>query len=191
MPLKAIIFLLALLPLPLVVWQSGQGPDPGKTVVLLTGLWAIRFLIITLSLSPIRRWFGFAAVLGYRRMMGLYVWFYASLHLMAVLTYILGWSWSVFLEEFIERPYMALGILAWLSLLPLGLTSNRWMMRKLGRRWKLLHRSVYLTAILACGHFIWLIRSDYGEALAYSLLILLLLLARLPFLGRDRAAVAA
>ena len=187
MALRLLIFLFALVPLPIVIWQSGQGPDPGKTVVLLTGLWAIRFLIITLSLSPIRRWFGFTAVLGYRRMMGLYVWFYASLHLMAVLTYILGWSWGVFLEEFIERPYMALGILAWLSLLPLGLTSNRWMVRKLGRRWKFLHRSVYLTAILACGHFIWLIRSDYGEALAYSLLILLLLLTRLPFLGRARA----
>jgi sulfoxide reductase heme-binding subunit YedZ len=188
MPLRPIIFLLALVPLPIVIWQSGQGPDPGKTVVLLTGLWAIRFLIITLSLSPIRRWFGFSAVLHYRRMLGLYVWFYASLHLMAVLTYILGWSGLVFLEEFTERPYMALGILAWLSLIPLGLTSNRWMMKKLGRRWKRLHRLVYVAAILACGHFIWLIRSDYGEAMTYSLLIFVLLIARLPFLGRDRAA---
>ncbi len=113
--------------------------------------------------------------------MGLYTWFYASLHLMAVLTYILGWSGSVFVEEFIERPYMALGIVAWLLLLPLGLTSNRWMIKKLGRRWKLLHRLVYVVAILACGHFIWLIRSDYGEAIVYSLIMLLLLVARLPF----------
>jgi sulfoxide reductase heme-binding subunit YedZ len=189
MLIRSIVFLLALLPLPLVLWQSGEGPDPGKTVVLLTGLWAIRFLIITLSISPIRRWFGFAVVLRYRRMMGLYTWFYASLHLMAVLTYILGWSGSVFVEEFIERPYMALGIVAWLLLLPLGLTSNRWMIKKLGRRWKLLHRLVYVVAILACGHFIWLIRSDYGEAMVYSLLMLLLLLARLPFIGRARAVV--
>lgn len=189
MPLRPIIFLLALLPLPVVVWQSGQGPDPGKTVVLLTGLWAIRFLIITLSISPIRRWFGFTGVLAYRRMMGLYVWFYASLHLMAVLTYIVGWSWLVFLEEFIERPYMALGILAWLSLIPLGVTSNRWMMKKLGRRWKRLHQLVYVTAILACGHFVWLIRSNYGEAMAYSLVILLLLFVRLPFIGRARTVV--
>ena len=189
MLIRSTVFLLALLPLPLVLWQSGEGPDPGKTVVLLTGLWAIRFLMITLSLSPIRRWFGFAVVLRYRRMMGLYTWFYASLHLMAVLTYILGWSWSVFVEEFIERPYMALGIVAWLLLLPLGLTSNRWMIKKLGRRWKLLHRLVYVVAILACGHFIWLIRSDYGQALVYSLLMLLLLLARLPFIGRARAVV--
>jgi sulfoxide reductase heme-binding subunit YedZ len=189
MLIRSTAFLLALLPLPLVIWQSGEGPDPGKTVVLLTGLWAIRFLMITLSLSPIRRWFGFAVVLRYRRMMGLYTWFYASLHLMAVLTYILGWSWSVFVEEFIERPYMALGIVAWLLLLPLGLTSNRWMIKKLGRRWKLLHRLVYVVAILACAHFIWLIRSDYGQALVYSLLMLLLLLARLPFIGRARAVV--
>jgi sulfoxide reductase heme-binding subunit YedZ len=189
MLIRSTVFLLALLPLPLVLWQSGGGPDPGKTVVLLTGLWTIRFLMITLSLSPIRRWFGFAVVLGYRRMMGLYTWFYASLHLMAVLTYILGWSWSVFVEEFIERPYMALGIGAWLLLLPLGLTSNRWMIKKLGSRWKLLHRLVYVVAILACGHFIWLIRSDYGQALVYSLLMLLLLLARLPFIGRARAVV--
>ncbi len=180
MPLSLLIFVLALLPLPLMVWQSSQGPDPGKALVLLSGLWAIRLLIITLALTPIKRWLGFIAVLRYRRMMGLYVWFYASLHLVTVLTYLLGWSWAVFLEEFSERPYMALGITAWLLLLPLGLTSNRWMMKKLGRRWKRLHRLVYVIAILACGHFIWLIRSDYAEALVYALLMLVLLLSRLP-----------
>lgn len=191
MLLRSIVFLVALLPLPLVLWQSGEGPDPGKTVVLLTGLWTIRFLIITLSISPARQWLGFAALHRYRRMMGLYTWFYASLHLMAVLTYILGWSWAVFAEEFIERPYMALGISAWLLLVPLGLTSNRWMIKKLGRRWKQLHRLVYGVAILACGHFIWLIRSDYGEAMTYSVLIMLLLLVRLPLLRRLRGVTAA
>lgn len=180
MPVRLFIFLLALLPLPIIFYQAGQGPDPGKDLVLLTGIWSIRFLIITLAVTPIKFWLGIRVVLSYRRMLGLYLWFYASLHLLAVMTYLLGWSWQVFLEEFSERPYMTLGIMAWLLLLPLGLTSNRYMQQRLGRRWRRLHRLVYVVAFLVCGHFIWLIRSDSAEALIYSSVIALLLLARLP-----------
>ncbi|WP_235015547.1 ferric reductase-like transmembrane domain-containing protein [Oceanicoccus sp. KOV_DT_Chl] len=99
------------------------------------------------------------------------------MHLLAVLTYILGWSWAIFIEEFTERPYMTLGILAWCLLVPLGLTSNRWA-QKLGSRWKTLHQLVYLIGILACAHFVWLVRSDFGEALIYSVVLALLLASR-------------
>lgn len=189
MPLRLWVFLLCLVPLPLILWQAGQTPDPGKELVLLSGIWAIRFLIVTLSITPLRRWLGLAAV-SYRRMMGLYLWFYASLHLVAVMTYLLGWSWQTFVEEFAERPYMALGIVAWCLLLPMGLTSNRWMQRKLGRRWKALHRLVYVVAVLVCGHFIWLIRSDYAEVMTYSLIIILLLFSRLSLVASPRSAPA-
>ena len=190
MPLRLCVFLLGLTPIPLIFWQAGQGPDPGKTLVLLTGLWSIRLLIITLSITPLKRWCRIN-LLAYRRMAGLYVWFYASLHLVAVMTYLLGWSAQIFLEEFSERPYMALGILAWILLLPLGLTSNRWMQKKLGRRWKHLHRLVYVIPVLACAHFIWQIRSDYAEALTYTLVIILLLVSRLPWMSGKRPVSAA
>ncbi|MBL4828116.1 MAG: sulfoxide reductase heme-binding subunit YedZ [Spongiibacteraceae bacterium] len=178
---KLPVFLLCLVPIAWLIFQvmSGRaGPDFGKELVLFTGIWALRFLIATLAITSIRRLTGFTVVIRYRRMVGLYVWFYASVHLLAILTYMLGWSWYIFVEEFVERPYMALGIIAWVLLVPLGLTSNLWMIKKLGRYWKLLHKLIYVIAILACAHFIWLIRSDYWEALFYSSLVALLLLNR-------------
>jgi methionine sulfoxide reductase heme-binding subunit len=189
---KLSVFLLCLTPLGWLLYESfsgALGPDPGKDLVLFTGIWAFRFLIITLALSPLRKFTGLTAPLRYRRMMGLYVWFYASLHLLAVLTYLLGWSWDIFLEEFKERPYMALGITAWVLLVPLGLTSNRWAIKKLGRLWKALHKLVYGVAILACAHFIWLIRSDYWEATVYCLVVILLLLSRLISYRKPRVKV--
>jgi sulfoxide reductase heme-binding subunit YedZ len=179
---KVMVFILCLLPLAALLYQalSGQlGPDAGKELVLETGEWAIRFLLLTLAITPIRQLTGKAAITRYRRMIGLYCWFYASIHLLTVLTYLLGWSWVIFVEEFSERPYMAVGISAWLLLVPLGLTSNRWSQRLMRRRWKQLHQLVYVIALLACIHVIWLVRSDYGEALLYSVIAALLLLWRL------------
>ena len=178
---KPLVFILCLLPLAGLIVQAGNGqlgPDAGKQLVLATGEWALRLLLITLAISPLKLWTKQAWLLRYRRMLGLYAWFYATLHLLSVLTYLLGWSWPVFIEEFAERPYMALGILAWLIMVPLALTSNRWSQRKLRRHWKTLHRLVYLSGVLACAHFIWLVRSDYAEALVYSALLTGLLLVR-------------
>lgn len=179
---KPIIFLLCLLPLSWLIYQAGTGqlgPDAGKALVLETGEWGLRFLIFTLAITPLRQFTRNPSFTRYRRMIGLYTWFYASLHFVCVLTYMLGWSWLIFLEEFSERPYMAVGIMAWILLFPLGLTSNRWSMRRLGSRWKSLHKLIYLIAVLVSIHIIWLVRSDYGEALFYSVVILLLLLTRI------------
>ncbi len=187
---KTLAFLACLIPTLVLVYfaVSGQlGPDAGKELVLETGEWAIRFLLLTLAISPIRTLTKSPAVLRYRRMIGLFTWFYASLHLSAVLTYLLGWSWPIFVEEFAERPYMALGIIAWVLMVPLGITSNNWAQRKLKRRWKTLHQLTYLIAILACAHFIWLVRSDFGEALLYSVILFVLLAFRIvPALRHSR-----
>ena len=189
---KPIVFMLCLLP---VIWVVGEGiagtfgPDPGKEIVLSTGIWALRFLLITLAITPLRTFFGVGGAIRYRRMLGLYVWFYASLHFVAVWTYLLGWSWAIFIEEFSERPYMMVGIVAWFLLLPLGLTSNRWSQRKLGRRWRRLHTLVYLIGVLACMHFLWLVRSDYSESLVYCLILLILLVARVSWVQRTWRAV--
>jgi len=114
-------------------------------------------------------------------MVGLFTWFYASLHLFSVLIVLLGWSWQIFLEEFSERPYMAVGILAWLFMVPLGVTSNRFMQRRLGKNWKRLHRLVYFILLLACIHLIWLVRSDFLEAFLFSLVAAALMFERLVF----------
>lgn len=179
---KALVFILCLLPFAGLLYLGGSGqlgPDAGKALVLETGEWTIRFLVATLAISPLRWLTGRVGLVRYRRMVGLFCWFYASLHFMCVLTYLLGWSWVVFIEEFAERPYMAVGISAWLLLVPLALTSNRWSQKKLGRHWKSLHQLIYPIAILACIHVIWLVRSSYAEALVYSLLIITLLVMRL------------
>ncbi len=178
---KTIVFILCLIPALALIYfaASGQlGPDAGKELVLETGEWGLRFLLLTLAITPIRTLTKNPAILRYRRMIGLYTWFYASLHLFAVLTYLLGWSWPIFVEEFAERPYMALGIIAWVLMVPLGVTSNSWAQRKLKRRWKTLHQLTYLIGVLACAHFIWLVRSDFGEALLYSVILFILLAFR-------------
>lgn len=175
---KPLVFSLCLIPLAGLIYQAitgNLGPDAGKTLVSETGEWSLRFLLLSLAVTPLRQLAKKSVILRYRRMLGLYTWFYASLHLMSVLTYLLGWSWVIFVEEFSERPYMALGIIAWALMVPLGLTSNRWAQRKLGKRWKVLHRLVYVVGVLACAHFVWLVRSDFGEALVYSLILLFLL----------------
>ena len=189
---KAILFALCLLPLSWAVLSAASGtlgPDPGKTLVLFAGVWALRFLLLTLLVSIFKRWTGIGEVLRYRRMLGLYAFFYASIHLAAVLTYLLGWSGQIFLEEFSERPYMALGILAWFIMLPLVVTSNNWMVRRLKKRWRQLHRLVYVAGVLACAHFIWLVRSDYAEALIYMALLTLLLAERIVVSIRKRATM--
>jgi len=155
------------------------GPDPGKEVLLSLGFWAICFLWLTLAISPLRRMTGRSVLLRYRRMMGLYCWAYASLHFLVVLNVLLGWDWLVFVEEFKERPYMALGIIAWCLLLPLGLTSNRWAIRRLGSRWRRLHQLVYVIALCVIFHFFWLVRSDFGEVAIFAGLLLVLLAERI------------
>lgn len=188
---KPLIFTACLIPVITLLYQAvtgNLGPDAGKALVLETGEWSLRFLLLSLAVTPLRQLTKKSVILRYRRMLGLYTWFYASLHLMAVLTYLLGWSWVIFVEEFSERPYMALGIIAWTLMVPLVLTSNQWAQRKLGRRWKTLHQLVYATGVLACAHFIWLVRSDYGEALIYTSILVVLLSVRL--IKKYRSVVA-
>ncbi len=191
---KPIVFFLCLLPFIVLLYQAmtGQlGADIGKELVLGSGIWALRFLLFTLMVTPLRQLLNLSSLLRYRRMLGLYTWFYASVHMLFVLTYLLGWSAAIFVEEFAERPYMAVGIIAWLMLVPLGLTSNRWSQRKLKHRWKSLHQSIYVIAILVCAHFIWLVRSDYGEVLFYCVLFALVLLYRLKaYFSQKQSSVA-
>jgi len=144
-------------------------------------LWALRLLLITLLLRPLRDITGNVVFIRVRRLVGLFCWFYATLHFAASLFYVIGFSWAELIKAFSEKTYIILGLLAWLLLLPLGVTSNRWAQRRLKRHWLSLHRTIYIVTLLACLHFIWLVRSDYWQSALYFAFLLVLLLWRLPW----------
>ncbi len=175
---KPVVFIASLVPFGFLLYgafTAGLGPDPAKTIMISTGEWALRFLLLTLAVSPLRRLSGWQWPMRLRRMLGLYVFFYACVHLVAFFQFYVGWSASRALEEVVERPYITVGMTAWLLLLPLALTSTRTMQRRLGRNWRRLHRLVYPALVLACVHLAWQVRSDFGEALVYCALAALLL----------------
>ncbi|WP_116369134.1 sulfite oxidase heme-binding subunit YedZ [Parahaliea mediterranea] len=172
------VFLLCLTPFSILLWQAvfgGLGPDPAKTLMLQTGEWSLRLLAITLLVSPLRQWTGQAWIMRLRRMLGLYAFFYACVHLLAFGHFYLGWSGAILLEELAERPYITVGFAAWVLLLPLAFTSTRGWQRRLRRNWQRLHRLIYPAAVLACLHLMWQARSDLGEALFYIGVVALLL----------------
>lgn len=160
------------------VVQSELGPDPIKQLVLLTGERGFQFLLLSLAISPMARLFTAPSVIQWRRPSGLWAFFFLSLHLLVFAQGYIGWSLVILLEELIERPYITVGALAWLLLVPLALTSTQRARRKLGRRWVLLHRLVYVAAALGCAHLIWQIRSDWIFAGAYTLVCVLIMGSR-------------
>jgi sulfoxide reductase heme-binding subunit YedZ len=183
--IKIVIWLAGLMPLVWLIYLAATerlGPDPGKTLDDSLGLWALRFLLIALLLRPLREITGKPQFIQVRRLVSLFAWFYASLHFAAGMFYVIGWSWQDLLKAFDGRRYVTLGLLAWLLMLPLGITSNRWSQRKLGRRWRNLHRLIYPLVIFACLHFIWLVRSDYWQPALYAAFLIVLLCWRLPIL---------
>ena len=180
---KIIIWIASLAPLSWLLYLGANnqlGPDPGKALVDGLGLWALRLLLITLLLRPLRDITGNAIFIRVRRLVGLFCWFYATLHFAASLFYVIGFSWQDLSKAFSEKTYIVLGLLAWLLLIPLGVTSNRWAQRRLKRRWASLHRAIYSVGLLACLHFIWLVRSDYWQPALYFSALAILLVWRVP-----------
>jgi len=176
--LKVVVFFVCLIPLGLLVWdffQDNLGANPIEEVIHQTGDWTLRFLLITLSMTPLRQLTGSGAWIQFRRMLGLYAFFYACLHLLSYVVLEQFFDWPAILKDIIKHPYITVGFAAWLILVPLAFTSTKGMMRRLGRRWKSLHRLVYLIAILGVIHFIWLVKADYREPLIYGLILALLL----------------
>lgn len=187
-----LVFLLPLVPLALLTynaWIFNLGADPAQEIVLETGVWAINLLWITLAITPLRRIFKIHWPMRYRRMLGLYSLFYAVVHLLSFATFILGWQWALLLKELVERPYIVVGALALLMLVPLGITSTQKMQRRLGKNWLRLHKLVYPIALLVMVHIIWQIRSDFGEQLLYGVLLSLLLGTRVFFYLQKKTRV--
>lgn len=184
---RVLIFLFSLIPLIFILYKvfSNQlGADPAKTIVLFTGEWAIYFLFITLAVTPLRRLINFKNLHFrwlqiHRRMLGLFTLFYAILHVLAFLVFILGLDFSRFGKELVERPYILVTIPAVILLIALGVTSTKVMMRRLGKNWIRLHKCIYLIAILAWVHVFMQVRSSYFEAILFGVILLVLLLPRL------------
>jgi sulfoxide reductase heme-binding subunit YedZ len=173
--------------------RGALGANPVETITHVTGEWALRFLLACLAITPLRRVSPrFASLAPYRRSFGLLAFAYAALHAATFFALDLGFAFERLAEEIVERPYVTLGFAALALLAPLALTSTRASQRRLGRRWILLHRIVYLAALLAAAHFVWLVKKDLREPLAYAAVLALLLAARaLPAPGaraRDESA---
>ncbi|MDR7135829.1 sulfoxide reductase heme-binding subunit YedZ [Lysobacter niastensis] len=181
---KTLVHLLALTPAAILGWQirqemltgsGGLGADPVAEIEHRLGLWALRFLMITLAITPLRQLTGQPAFLRYRRMLGLYTFFYATLHFTAYLVLDLRGYWAQIFEEIAKRPYITVGFTAWLLLLPLAITSTQAAIRRLGRHWAQLHRLVYAIGVLAVLHFWWLVKSDIREPALYAGILAVLL----------------
>ncbi len=162
---------------------AALGPDPGKVLVDNLGQGALVFLLCSLMMTPLQRLSGWAGWISCRRQLGLWAFAYAVLHLSAYLYFLLGFDFGSFGTELVERPYIALGALALLGLLALAATSTRWSMRKLGKRWKQLHRLVYPVLLLVLLHMLWVVRADAGRWALYASIAVVLLLVRLPALS--------
>ncbi|MFC2992718.1 MULTISPECIES: protein-methionine-sulfoxide reductase heme-binding subunit MsrQ [Halomonas] len=181
------VFLAALTPLLVWGWQvavNAAGPEPGRYLLLNIGIGALWMLLLTLSLTPLTkltRWKGFALI---RRQLGLWTLAYASLHMLSYALFILGLDWALLGSELVKRPYMIVGMLALIGLAVLGATSSRWAMRRLGKRWKPLHKLSYPILGLALLHFFWVVRADLGEWAMYAALAALVMATRLPPVAR-------
>ncbi|MGH8122210.1 MAG: sulfite oxidase heme-binding subunit YedZ [Rudaea sp.] len=181
---KPLVFAICLLPLAWLVWDTLHdtlGTDPVAQLEHRTGIWALRLLLLTLSITPLRRVTGWHKAIRYRRMLGLFVFFYVTVHLLIYTFIDLQAYWSDLFKEIVKRPYITVGFTAWLLLIPLAITSTQKMIRWLGRRWQKLHRLVYVIALLGVLHFLWLVKADYREPLMYMGLLVFLMLWRVPW----------
>ncbi|HET7221043.1 MAG TPA: protein-methionine-sulfoxide reductase heme-binding subunit MsrQ [Vicinamibacterales bacterium] len=190
---KPLLFAFSLLPAAYLAYALlnggvGLGANPAETLQLETGIWALRFLLASLAITPLRRLTGWNRLIQYRRMLGLFAFFYATLHLSTYVVFDRYFELAGIMEDIAKRPYITVGMLAFTLMLPLALTSTKGWIRRLGRRWQLLHRLVYVCAIAACLHFLWKVKVMIGEPVYYAAILAVLLGARL--LWRLRSASA-
>jgi sulfoxide reductase heme-binding subunit YedZ len=186
---RILIFVASLLPLLFIAYKAvinQLGADPAKAIVLFTGTWVFYFLLMTLAVSPLKRIANQSWLMAHRRMLGLFSLFYAIAHLLAYLIFILGLDFSSFGSELVKRPYILLTIPAVILLIALGVTSTQGMMRRLGKNWVKLHKSIYLIAILAWLHVLLQVRSSYADAVLFGVLTALLLGIRVYWALRKR-----
>ena len=179
---KPFVFLACLIPALLLGWDAfpgGLGVNPIEDITHRTGDWALRFLLVTLAVTPLRRLAGWNGLVRFRRMVGLFAFFYAVLHFSTYLVFDHFFDLLLIIDDVAERKYVTAGFVGFVLMIPLAVTSTQGWIRRLGRRWTALHRLVYASAVAGVVHFLWLVKIDIGEPLIYAVILALLLGARL------------
>ncbi len=197
---KPLLFCLLAAPLALLgvdVWReivapgSALGADPGEAVVHHLGTWGLRILLVALAVSPASRLFRRPRLIRFRRMIGLWAFAYLVLHFTAYLYLLAGFELTnVIVRDIVKRPYITVGFAALVLLIPLAATSTRGWQRRLGRRWRTLHRLVYPAAIAAWVHLLWLSKGGFMDPFVYGLVLLFLFAERIAYSVRRRRAMA-
>ncbi len=181
---KPIVFLVLLVPLALQMYwfvTNSLGANPIEAITRNTGDWALRILLITLAVSPIRRLLGWHSIIKYRRMLGLFAFFYVCVHLSLYITLDKYFDWGEIIDDVIKRPFITVGFSAFLLLIPLAVTSTNKMMDRLQHRWVLIHKLIYIISMLAVLHFWWMVKIDTREPAIYAIILAFLLSFRLFF----------
>jgi sulfoxide reductase heme-binding subunit YedZ len=180
--LKPVVFLACLSPLTLLTWNAfhdGLSANPIDDITDTTGWWTLRFLIITLSITPLRRLTGWNSIIRFRRMLGLFAFFHGFLHFTTYVVLDHFFNFPIMVEDIIMRPYITVGFTGFVLMIPLAITSTKkWIGRLGGKRWQKLHRLIYVSA--ACGvlHYLWLVKLDIQRPAAYGALLAVLLVFR-------------
>ena len=186
--LKPATFVVCLVPFVLLAWgawNDALGANPVETITRDTGRWALRLLLMTLAVTPLRQLTGFHLLMRLRRMLGLFCFFYALLHFTTYAVLDSSLDPAYILDDIIKRPYITVGFTAFCLLLPLAATSTNAMVRRLGgRRWRNLHRFVYVIGALVVLHFLWLVKADLRDPLLYASIYASLMLTRVPMVAR-------
>jgi len=187
---KVLLFLVCPLPLALLAWEATHdllGANPIEAVTRALGDWTLNFLLITLTVTPLRRLTGWNWLLRLRRMLGLFTFFYACLHVTSYLWFDQFFDWQEIAADILKRPFITAGFVAFVLLVPLAATSNNFMVRRLGgRRWQALHRSVYLIAVLGVLHYAWMVKRDIALPLIYAAVVVVLLGVRALWREQER-----
>ena len=180
--LKPAVFVLCAVPFVLLLADAARGAlsaDPIEDITHRTGRWGLRFLLITLAVTPARLLTGWNQLIRYRRMLGLYAFFYVTLHFLTYIVLDQFFGFAYIVEDIAERPYITVGFTSWLLLIPLALTSTDAWVRRLGKRWGKLHRLVYLAAAGGVLHFLWFVKADLRRPILYGSVLVVLLALRL------------
>jgi len=189
--LKPAVFVACLIPAALLAidaYRGELGANPIETITHTTGLWALRILLASLAITPLRRLFGWNTLIQYRRMLGLFAFFYACLHLATWVGLDHFFDWSRLLADLRKRPYITAGAVGYMCLLPLAVTSTRGWIRRLGKRWTMLHRLAYVAAFAGVVHYKWLVKADVRAPYWYLGILTVLLGIRLAYALRARLA---
>jgi sulfoxide reductase heme-binding subunit YedZ len=179
---KVIVFIVCLIPLALLIYRAltgGLGANPVEFLQHSTGDWTLRFLIFTLAITPLRKLLNLPELIRFRRMLGLFAFFYVCLHFLTYIGPDQSFDLAGMWKDVVKRPFITVGFLAFVLLIPLAITSTAGMIRRLGgHRWQMLHRAIYISAILGVIHYYWLVKSNVRKPLFYGALVAILLAYR-------------